>query len=98
MISGANTVVQLRAAPPMRGRVLALLTVVFLGSTPIGSPIIGVVSELTDVRVALALGGLATGLATVWTARQMRTLGPRATQPRPASADRVGTGVEPAAA
>jgi len=98
MISGANTVVQLRAAPPMRGRVLALLTVVFLGSTPIGSPIIGVVSELTDVRVALALGGLATGLATVWTARQMRTLGQRASRPRPASADRVGTGVEPAAA
>jgi MFS family permease len=98
MISGANTVVQLRAAPPMRGRVLALLTVVFLGSTPIGSPIIGVVSELTDVRVALALGGLATGLATVWTARQMRTLGQRASQPRPASADRVGAGVEPAAA
>ena len=72
MISGANTVVQLRAAPPMRGRVLALLTVVFLGSTPIGSPVIGAVAELTDVRVALVLGGLATGLATAWTARQMR--------------------------
>ncbi|HET6662801.1 MAG TPA: MFS transporter [Acidimicrobiales bacterium] len=81
MISGANTVVQLRAAPPMRGRVLALLTVVFLGSTPIGSPIIGAVSELTDVRVALALGGLATGLATAWTARQMRELA----QPKPAA-------------
>ncbi len=97
MISGANTVVQLEAAPPMRGRVLALLTVVFLGSTPIGSPIIGALSELTDVRVALALGGLATGLAAAWTARQMRALG-RASQPRPASTDHVGTGVEPAAA
>jgi MFS family permease len=97
MISGANTVVQLRAAPPMRGRVLALLTVVFLGSTPIGSPIIGAVAELTDVRVALALGGLATGLATVWTLRQLRALA-RASEPRLASADHVGTGVEPAAA
>jgi hypothetical protein len=97
MISGANTVVQLRAAPPMRGRVLALLTVVFLGSTPIGSPVIGAVAELTDVRVALALGGLATGLATAWTVRQMRAL-ERAPEPRPASADRVATGVEPAAA
>jgi MFS family permease len=74
MISGATTVVQLRAAAPMRGRVLALLTVVFLGSTPIGSPIIGVVSELTDVRVALALGGAATALVVAWTAQQMRNL------------------------
>ena len=41
IISGANAVVQLRAAPAMRGRVLALLSVVFLGSTPIGSPIVG---------------------------------------------------------
>ena len=81
----------------MRGRVLALLTVVFLGSTPIGSPIIGAVAELTDVRVALALGGLATGLATVWTLRQLRALA-RASEPRLASADHVGTGVEPAAA
>jgi MFS family permease len=97
LISGANTVVQLRAAPPMRGRVLALLTVVFLGSTPIGSPIIGAVAELTDVRVALALGGLATGLATAWTVRQMRAL-EGASRLQPASADRVGTGVEPAAA
>ena len=92
MISGANTVVQLRAAPPMRGRVLALLTVVFLGSTPIGSPIIGAVAELTDVRVALVLGGLATGLATAWTARQMRAPAP----PKPA-ADLVAVATNPAA-
>jgi len=81
----------------MRGRVLALLTVVFLGSTPIGSPVIGAVSELTDVRVALLLGSVATGLATAWTARQMRALR-RSSQPRPASTDLVGTRVEPAAA
>jgi MFS family permease len=94
MISGANTVVQLRAAPPMRGRVLALLSVVFLGSTPIGSPIVGAVSELTDVRVALALGGAATGLAVAWTVRQMRTL----QAPPAAPAERRVTEVEPAAA
>jgi MFS family permease len=97
MISGANALVQLQAAPPMRGRVLALLTVVFLGSMPIGSPIIGAVAQLTDVRFALLLGGVATGLATAWTARQARTLR-RSPQARPASADCVGTQVEPAAA
>jgi MFS family permease len=98
MISGANTVVQLRAAPPMRGRVLALLTVVFLGSTPIGSPIVGAISELTDVRVALALGGAATALAVTWTARQMRALGAPSRQPRPTPARRADLDVEPAAA
>jgi MFS family permease len=97
MISGANALVQLQAAPPMRGRVLALLTVVFLGSTPIGSPIIGAVAQLTDVRVALLLGSVGTGLATAWTARQVRALR-QAPEPRPASADSVGTQVEPAAA
>jgi MFS family permease len=74
MIAGATTVVQLRSAVHMRGRVLALLSVVFLGSTPVGGPIVGVVSELTDVRVALALGGAATLLAVAWTLRQMRVL------------------------
>jgi hypothetical protein len=67
----------------MRGRVLALLSVVFLGSTPIGSPIIGAVSELAGPRVAITLGGLATGVAVAWTVRQMRRL--EAAQP----ADRV---------
>jgi MFS family permease len=74
MIAGATTVVQLRSVPAMRGRVLALLSVVFLGSTPIGGPIVGAVSELTDVRVALALGAASTLAAVAWTVRQMRTL------------------------
>lgn len=74
IISGANAVVQLRAAPLMRGRVLALLSVVFLGSTPIGSPIIGLVAEQLGPRVAVALGGVATALVVAWTARQVRAL------------------------
>ncbi len=74
IISGANAVVQLRAAPLMRGRVLALLSVVFLGSTPIGSPIIGFVAEQLGPRVAIALGGVATALVVAWVARQVRAL------------------------
>jgi MFS family permease len=72
IISGGNAVVQLRAAPAMRGRVLALLSVVFLGSTPIGSPIIGFVAEELGARAAVALGGVATALVVAWTARQVR--------------------------
>src|SRR5918997_996125 len=76
IVSGANAVVQLRAAPAMRGRVLALLGVVFLGSTPIGSPIIGFVAETLGPRVAIGVGGLATALVVAWTARSARALDP----------------------
>ena len=38
VLSGGNAVLQLAASAEMRGRVLALYTVVFLGSTPIGGP------------------------------------------------------------
>ena len=53
---------QLRADPSMRGRVLALQAIVFLGSTPIGGPIVGAVSEQLGARWGLALGAVA-GLA-----------------------------------
>jgi MFS family permease len=86
MISGANAVVQLRAAPALRGRVLALLGVVFLGSTPIGSPISGFVAETLGPRVAVAIGGLGTAAVVAWTARAAR----RATGP--ATVDATGTG------
>ncbi|MET0727121.1 MAG: MFS transporter [Acidimicrobiales bacterium] len=67
VISGSNAVVQLATAPAMRGRVLALLAVVFLGSTPIGGPITGWISETVGARWAIALGAvtaLAAGLLT----------------------------------
>lgn len=55
----STAIVQLRADPTMRGRVLALQAIVFLGSTPIGGPIVGALSERFGARYALALGGLA---------------------------------------
>lgn len=67
----STAIVQLRAEPTMRGRVLALQAIVFLGSTPIGGPILGVVSEQLGARWGLVLGGAATigaglyGLATI---------------------------------
>jgi MFS family permease len=42
----------------MRGRVLALQSVVFLGSTPIGGPVIGLVSDAGGPRWGMALGGV----------------------------------------
>ena len=55
-----NATLQLAAAPEMRGRVMALWGVAFLGSTPIGGPIIGWIGENVGPRWAMGLGATAT--------------------------------------
>ncbi|WP_432535141.1 MFS transporter [Kineococcus arenarius] len=57
--STGNTTLQLNASPSMRGRVMALWSVAFLGSTPIGGPIAGWVSDQWGGRAGLALGAVA---------------------------------------
>jgi MFS family permease len=56
----STAIVQLRSDPSMRGRVLALQAMVFLGSTPIGGPIVGAISQRFGARYALLLGAVAT--------------------------------------
>jgi MFS family permease len=53
-----NATLQLSASPMMRGRVMALWAVAFLGSTPIGGPIAGYVSQHFGGRAGLLLGGV----------------------------------------
>ena len=53
-----NSTIQLAVEPEMRGRVMALYSVVFLGSTPIGGPLVGFISESADPRLALALASI----------------------------------------
>jgi MFS family permease len=55
-----NATLQLASEPAMRGRVMALWAVAFLGSTPIGGPIVGWVGEHIGARFALGVGGVAT--------------------------------------
>ncbi len=74
LISGSNAVINLHADPSMRGRALALTAVVFIGSTPIGGPIAGYVSEQLGPRFGVAMGAIATLLAAVWTMRALRRL------------------------
>ncbi len=62
-----NSSLQLAVSPEMRGRVMALYSVVFLGSTPIGGPLTGWLAETYDPRVALLLAGV-TGLSAAWAA------------------------------
>ncbi len=59
-MTASTAIVQVRADPAMRGRVLALQAIVFLGSTPIGGPIVGAIAEAAGARYSLALGALAT--------------------------------------
>lgn len=54
----ANSTVQLNSSPEMRGRVMALYILVFLGSTPIGGPIVGWVADAWGPRAAVGLGGV----------------------------------------
>jgi len=63
-IATANATLQLTSRPDMRGRVMALYGIAFLGSTPVGGPVIGWISSQWGPRPALALGGLAALLAT----------------------------------
>jgi len=49
----------------MRGRVMALYSMVFLGSTPIGAPLVGWIAKVSGPRAGLVLGGVAAVLASV---------------------------------
>jgi hypothetical protein len=83
--AGVNSSLQLAAGPALRGRVMALYSVVFLGSTPIGAPLIGWLAGAAGPRAGLMLGGTAALLAAAgarvafaradawpWVARRLR--------------------------
>lgn len=58
-----NTTLQITSDPAMRGRVMALWAIGFLGTTPIGGPIIGFISDHASPRAGLATGGLSAIIA-----------------------------------
>jgi MFS family permease len=69
----STAIVQTRADPQMRGRVLALQAMVFLGSTPIGGPIVGAICQVWGARSGLVVGGLAALAAAVYGRTAMRS-------------------------
>lgn len=71
-IGSGNALIQVRVAPAMTGRVLALYSVVFLGSTAVGAPVVGFISELASPRVAFAYGGVMALVAAAWGGRHVR--------------------------
>jgi MFS family permease len=52
-----NGLLQRDAAPNMAGRVLALFSVAFIGSSAVGSPAVGLIAELVHARAGLGFGG-----------------------------------------
>jgi MFS family permease len=60
MVASMTGVSQMKTPPTMRGRMLALQSVAFLGSTPIGGPITGWIGDHVSLEWSLAYGGLIT--------------------------------------
>lgn len=69
-MTNANSQIQLSTAPEMRGRVMALYTAVFLGGTPIGAPLVGVIANAFGARwgvmVAVVAAALAFAIGVIW--------------------------------
>jgi MFS family permease len=61
----ANASVQLAADPELRGRVMGLYMLVFIGGTPIGAPIIGVLTNHFGARIGMAVCGVVPALGAV---------------------------------
>lgn len=61
----ANTTVQMGTDPAMRGRVMALYMMVFMGGSPIGAPIAGWITDTYGVRAGLAVGGAIAAAAAI---------------------------------
>jgi MFS family permease len=63
--TAANSATQLGTTAEMRGRVMGLYMLVFLGGTPIGSPLVGWIAETLGVRMSIISGGVISGVATL---------------------------------
>ncbi len=65
VIATANSLLQLNSTEHMRGRVMSLYSIAFLGTTPIGAPLVGLVVAWSNPRVGILMGAgvlLLTGL------------------------------------
>jgi MFS family permease len=65
-LTASTAIVQTHSSQEMRGRVLALQAMVFLGSTPIGGPILGWICQTWGARWGVAVGAAAALGAGAW--------------------------------
>jgi MFS family permease len=86
--AGVNSAMQLAVEPALRGRVMALYSVVFLGSTPIGAPLVGWIAEVAGPRTSLVVGAAAALGAAAWARWAFARV---AAPPAPPAADSCGS-------
>jgi MFS family permease len=93
-LATGNTTLQLESDPTMRGRVMSLWAVAFLGTTPLGGPLLGWIIATTNGRVGLGVGAVAClaasaiGAGALW-----KSLPSRAQQTRKANSPMGVSGV-----
>jgi MFS family permease len=71
----ANSSVQLSTDPAMRGRVMSLYMMVFMGGAPLGAPIAGWITDAYGVRAGMAVGGAIAAAAAVTIALVLARVG-----------------------
>jgi hypothetical protein len=69
-----NSLLQINARSEMRGRIMALRAVAFLGTRPLGAPSIGWIGEFIGPRQAVATGALAALLVAGWGWRRLASV------------------------
>jgi len=100
LLSMATAICNEETAPELRGRVMALMGIAFLGSTPIGGPFVGWISQAIGPRAGLAIGAVAaltTGIVAALVRRRTAPSVVEAEPERSGSEDR-DLASEPAAA
>ena len=93
-LSRGNASLQLNAEPSMRGRVMSLWSVAFLGSTPLGGPLVGFIGGSLGARYGLGVGGVAALAAAAfgWSRLRADSVGDAASGAGPAAGPAVGSG------
>lgn len=76
LITAANTSIQMSTEPSMRGRVMALYQMVFMGSTPLGAPLVGWIAQAWSPRWSVGIGSvtsiLVAVIAAIWAKKHWR--------------------------
>jgi MFS family permease len=74
-LTKAQSLVQLATVPHLRGRVVGLYMLVFIGSGAVGGPVVGWMAEAYGARVALLVSGVVPALVTILVCRHVAHLG-----------------------
>jgi MFS family permease len=77
----AKTTIQLEAPPEMRGRVMAIWGLAWLGSTPVGGPLVGWVASEAGARWGLLIGGFPTLVVGICAYPLLSRIGQRRSEP-----------------